>query len=319
MYAFISGRVCTIVYICAIRIFQRQKNLKTQNMSNINQTVQSLVANGDIKRAIQVLIDANVDGAILLSSRFNNAKKKYDMGEIAFADWGLEQNRITNSILELAKMGAPSAPNAPVTVPSATTTSVPSTPAPTAPKTLNVFISYNHGDREAVDKIQAFLVSRGVSVTRDRDNMEAGERISDFIKDGIKESKFVVSVVSERSLQSGWVGTESVAASFASWLTDQCFIPVGLDHKLFDDNFYIEALTTINQKIAQKEANATQVKELGGDSAVITKEIKRLYDLKTNLGNILDRLRESLVIDLSGDAASFDNGMTKVLERIQKG
>jgi TIR domain/Effector-associated domain 11 len=280
--------------------------------------VQQLIAAGRIEDALQTLMNHNVDGAIQLMSQYSALKRSNTLGTISFSDYTRESNRITANAIELMRLNSKSAAirasggaAAGSTQP---TNNVPGTPS----STLKAFISYNHGDSEVVDRIQAYLAARSVEVTRDRDNMEAGERISDFIEDSIRESKFVISVVSERSLQSGWVGKESVAASFAIWLTNQCFIPVRLDNSVFDDAFMLTALRTINDKIKSKEAVAKELKELGGDDSVQQSEIKRLYDLKTNLANIIGRLRDTLVIDLSGDSAAFEAGMDKVLKRIQR-
>ena len=57
-----------------------------------------------------------------------------------------------------------------------------------------------------------------------------------------------------------------------------------------------------------------EIEELGGDPRPIQTRIGRLFDLKTQLGTILDKLGKVNVINLEG--ANFESGMKKVYEAI---
>jgi hypothetical protein len=276
----------------------------------MEQLVQQLIAAGRLEDALEVLVKNNVDGAIQLKGQFATAKREQIRGTMTFSDWGIIQNRITYSALELVK----SATNAIDLTAATSNASASNAPAANGtPKT--VFISYNHGDKDTARRIHDYLKARNYRVILDVEQMEAGGSIVDFIKQSIKNSQYVVSIVSERSLQSGWVGKESVAASFASWLTDQSSVVVSLDNKFTDTGFYITALRSIKEKLTQKEAEIAEIRELDGDPTPVETEKKRLFDLQKNLGDILDRLRETLVVDVSGD--QFEAGMAKVVARLR--
>lgn len=67
--------------------------------------IELYIKKGDIKKAMQLLYEQNSglsqDDIIHLESRFNELKNFYNSGIITLAEYNLEKNRITKSLLEL--------------------------------------------------------------------------------------------------------------------------------------------------------------------------------------------------------------------------
>lgn len=277
----------------------------------MREQIQQLIAEGRTEEALE-LLEKTTQDAVLLKARYNNGKKQYNMGLIDFSEWNRVQNQVNYAALELAGSG-----NSPVL------TAVPSQPdalsssSSTAAKKRKAFISYSHKDSTIARKVSSFLESNTVDVLIDEDDLPAGKSIMEFIQDGIRSSDAVVTIVSAHSLQSGWVGQESVAVMYAVWLADTKFIPVRLDDVAFDIDFQIAAQEGINQKIEELDAKLVKLRQLGGDTRAFDDDRNRLFELKNNLGPIIQRLRNVRTVDISGD--NFDANMPRVLDRILKG
>ncbi len=279
----------------------------------MREQIQQLIAEGRTEEALE-LLEKTTQDAVLLKARYNNGKKQYNMGLIDFSEWNRVQNQVNYAALELAGSGG-----------SPVLTAVPSQPdnassgstGTTAAKQRKAFISYSHKDGTVAQRVSKFLESNTVDVLIDEDDLPAGKSIMEFIQDSIRSSDAVVTIVSAHSLQSGWVGQESVAIMYAVWLADTKFIPVRLDDVAFDIDFQIAAQEGINQKIEELDAKLAKLRQLGGDTRAFDDDRNRLFELKNNLGPIIQRLRNVRTVDISGD--NFDLNMPRVLDRILKG
>lgn len=282
----------------------------------MKEQIQQLISEGRTEDALALLAQQTTD-ALLLQARYNAGKKQYNMGLIDFTEWSRVQAQINFATLEMAesedkksaRSQVPAAPQNPAGG------NQPSAPEPVK-DTKKVFISYNHRDKDMADRVKDFLVQHGIDVSIDREKMEAGQSISDFIKSNIRSNGYILSMVSENSLKSGWVGMESTASLFAEWIADKHFIPVALDDKWSSNEFYIEALRFISDSIKQKEKEKREAAKLRGRTTHIESQIKRLEDLRDNLSQILDKLQNVLTLPISGD--HFDENMKAVLAAIQK-
>lgn len=266
--------------------------------------IRNLIAAGRLEEALDLLAQSNSD-AILLKSRHASGKRQYTMGMVDFSEWQRVQNQVAYAALELAgSANHGSAPTPPV--------NTPNPPAPPAAK--KVFISYSHKDKDVADMVKKVLVENGIEVTIDRENMEAGEFINNFIRDSIRDNNFILSIVSENSLRSGWVGKESTASFFAEWLSDKHFIPVYINPSFFEPKFYIDTLKYIAAKEMELKSTMAEIEQYKGDTRPFNDEYDKLFDLRSNLGLIIQRLKSVLVIDISGEY--FQEGMNKVIARI---
>lgn len=268
--------------------------------------IRNLIAAGRLEEALDLLAQSNQD-AILLKARHANGKRQYTMGLVDFSEWQRVQNQVAYAALELVGSGNHSTSPTP-------SGNNPKTPAPSTAK--KVFISYNHKDKDVADRVKKVLVENGIEVTIDRDNMEAGESINNFIRDSIRDNNFILSIVSENSLRSGWVGKESTASFFAEWLSDKHFIPVYINPSFFEPKFYVDTLKYIAVQEAELKSTMAEIELLKGDTRPFKDDYDKLFDLRNNLGLIIQRLKNVLVTDISGD--QFQDGMNKVIVRINQ-
>lgn len=279
----------------------------------MREQLQQLIAEGRTEEALALLVQHNSD-AVLLQARYNQAKKQQNMGLIDFGEWSRVQAQVNYAALEMAgqvRAGGGS-------VPSSTSTGTPHQPtsAPVAPSAdRRIFISYNHENSDVARRVCTYLEKEGLDVILDQDDMAAGRSIMEFIQDSIKRADAVISIVSSRSLQSGWVGQESVASMYAVWLADKKFIPVSLDSVAFDIDFQITATENLTNKIKEFKSKIKKLEDLGGDARGPRDDLNRMVELKNNFGKIIQRLTSVLMLSISGD--NFEPTMRRVLNAIR--
>jgi hypothetical protein len=150
----------------------------------------------------------------------------------------------------------------------------------------------------------------------DQQDMRAGEEIESFINRAFDNNRFVLSIVSENSLKSGWVSRELNTAVVLNNRTSK-WIPLSLDKSVFDHEFYLRATADIEKEYEKKSAEMIDALQKKISIIHMQEEMARLEKLKANLGNTLAELRRVLIVDISG--TSFDWGMGKVLETMKNG
>ena len=79
-------------------------------------------------------------------------------------------------------------------------------------KTYDVFISHSSEDKAIAEKIAQHLTSKGLQVWYDDWEILVGHDIVDKVYDGIKDSRFLLVLLSEKSVRSNWVQQEINAA-----------------------------------------------------------------------------------------------------------
>jgi hypothetical protein len=276
--------------------------------------IRQLIADGRTDEALVLLakIDKN---AIALLGNYNQGKKQYGLGLIDFKEWGQIQAQTNYAALNML--------DEPVQIPTQTGTGDGNKPAQTGSGGTGdgrvppiIFISYNHGDAVVARKIRDVLEANKMDVIIDEDDNLAGGSIMQFIQESIKGCDVVLSIVSSKSLSSGWVGEESVASIYAMWLADKKFIPVRLDDVAFDIDFQIEAQKNLVGKLKTLEAKIKELRKYGGDPRASEDYRNRLTELKNNLGSILQHLNNVNMPDISGD--NFEPNMKKVVDSIVK-
>lgn len=179
-----------------------------------------------------------------------------------------------------------------------------------------VFISYNHGDREVADRLKAALETAGIQVRIDKAVMEAGGSIQEFIETSIRETDVTVALVSNRSLLSAWVALESIGTFNAENATNaKKFIACYVDDEFLKPEIRLSATRQIDAKIAEIDAMIPEYNSAKIDTNDLNNQKSRLYKLRNNLGDILERLRESLCLDIR--EPQFAASMTKLVSAIE--
>ena len=118
-----------------------------------------------------------------------------------------------------------------------------------------VFMTYWHKDSEIAYKIKDFLTFKGIQVKFDRESLMAGGDILKYSQEQISAADFVLIVVSQYSLISGWISHD---INYARSINAN-IIPVRIDHAVFDDNFIIKANNQIDNQIEDLEGKFERV------------------------------------------------------------
>jgi hypothetical protein len=180
----------------------------------------------------------------------------------------------------------------------------------------NVFISYNHGDREVADKLKRALEKEGIGVRIDHAVMSAGENIQGFIESSIRETDITLSIISNRSLLSAWVALESIHTFYhEKFASDKKFIACYVDDDFFRTDFRLNSTKQIDAKIDEIDRLILKYMAQKIDTNDLNNQKSRLFKLRNNLGDILLRLKESLCVDIRGDR--FDEGVTRIIGSIR--
>ena len=263
----------------------------------MKEKIQELIATGKTEEALELLKNCT-DEALLLMARFSGLKRQYNMGMIDFGDWTRTQNQINYAALELADQCKEDTGN----------TGKP--PVKPEKRSVSAFISYNHKDSSEMERVKGWLESNGVEVTVDVQDMRAGEEIESFIRSAFDKSRFVLSMVSQNSLMSGWVSKEFNTALVLNNRTTR-WIPVSLDRSVFDHEFYFRASADIERKLDDITRRMMEARQNGVSTSPLLAEMNLIENLRANLGNTIAELRKVLIVDIAGP--SFEQGMKKVL------
>lgn len=196
----------------------------------------------------------------------------------------------------------------------------PTTPTdgdPPANHAPTVFISYSRTDLAVAERIGSALESRGIRVRIDSKDMRPAEDIESFIRRVIDETDLVLSLVSERSLLSPWVGMESVHTLYDEALRGgRKLIICYLDESFLDIGFRLAATRQIDARIAEIDALLPAHAQQHIDTSDLNRQKSRLFDLRNNLGRILDRLRNSLCLDVR--EPMWDRNLPRIIAAIEE-
>lgn len=180
----------------------------------------------------------------------------------------------------------------------------------------HVFISYNHDDKNTAIEINRALLNKKIKTILDTKNMTGGDDIGTFIRESIQMSGITLLIVSEKSLLSGWVATETVNTFFLEmYENSKSFIACYLDNSFLDPEFPNKALKIINEKLDVINNYLEERNRLGSDSRDLNDQKTRLFLLKNNLDKIIQRLQNSMCIDVGN--RKFDENFSAIVNAIE--
>ncbi len=243
------------------------------------------------------------DNIILnLAGQWNRLQKDIAARVISPDYANLTQNQIMNSLLEVAKKLPDSS--------ASSSGSSGKSAGNTGGKTPTVFLSYNHKDSAAATKVKDFLRSKNINVTIDSEAMRSGEDIADFINKCIRESDVTLSLVSNNSLLSAWVGMETVNTLVGEHIAGKKFLAVVIDGAFYKRDFVDTSFTAIEERMA--ELKGLMLARLEKDRGIedLQSERTRNKNLLNSLPEIVANLRARLNVDISDE--NFEKGMAKV-------
>lgn len=162
-----------------------------------------------------------------------------------------------------------------------------------------VFISYNHADKAVADKIKTMLEKENIPVTIDSEAMLAGEDIKTFIEKCVLKNRTTLSIVSNKSLLSGWVGMETINTFFLQKFSkNKQFISCYLDTDFFDHGFTANAVESFDLQLKDVNLQIEKHNQLGINTRDLNDVKSRLLSLRNNLDEIIRQLRNSLSVDI---------------------
>ena len=274
-----------------------------------------LIAENKMDRALQNLKEgiANYpdqqNQLLTLSAKFNELRKKENMGLLDDGESFKFQSQLSMAVLELIN-DIQAAGNS--TIGTVTTT-------PSITNNLSavkkVFISYNHHDTVVANKLRNKLADENIDVVIDSEKMEAGEDIKEFIEKCVRETGTTISLISKNSLLSAWVAMESINTFYheKSDLTKK-FIACYITDDFFKRNFTDDALDHIEAEIKEIQTLISARMEKNRNIRDLQNELTRMTELRNNMDEIIRRLRESLCIDIGEE--NLDNNFGKILQAI---
>jgi TIR domain-containing protein/effector-associated domain 11 (EAD11)-containing protein len=275
-----------------------------------------LIADNKMDRALQNLKDniANYpdqqNQVTTLSAKFNELRKKENMGLLDESESFRFQSQLSMAVLELIN-DLEAIDNSLV----ATTANEMQQPANANSPGKKVFISYNHHDIDVANKLRDKLIAENITVFIDSEKMQAGEDIKEFIEKCVRETGTTISLVSTNSLLSAWVAMESIN-TFYHEKTDvkKKFIACYITDDFFKRNFTDNALDQVELEI--KEIQNLITARMGKNRSIrdLQNELTRLTELRNNMDEIIRRLRERLCIDIKNE--NLDNNFQKILQAI---
>ena len=306
---------------------------KKMALVSLKEHLQGLIENAQIEDALKTFLEWSkqndekdlINNLILLNSRFYSLQKNINIGLIDDTRADMGRNQIVhalNSYIDeipknarieiVVKIFIPIVENEKRTYTSSTAKN--ETNKEDVINQQSVFISYNHKDVQLAEKIKHHLLNEKIKVVIDSDNLGAGEDIKGFIEDNVRKNSVVLSVVSTNSLMSSWVAMESVNTLYAQKVSDKKFIAACIDSSFFKRSFVDDALNKIEDEIQDIKETITKRLEKGRNITDLQNELARFMNLQHNLPNIVQRLKESLSVDVSGD--NFEKGMRKIIASI---
>jgi len=180
----------------------------------------------------------------------------------------------------------------------------------------SVFISYSHADEAFALQIKTGLRERGIAVRIDTDDLQPGEDIQSFILRSVRDSGATLCIISRKSLLSTWVAMETVNTfALQKWTQQKRFIVAYLDDEFFQPSFRLDATAEIDAKIREIDVLIPRYMQQKLNPEDLHQEKSRLFDLRNNLGNILQRLKGSLCLDLR--QPHFDNSIERIVAALK--
>jgi len=273
---------------------------KNKTKEAINQLIEITKKDNDLKSRIT-----------MLSGQFNRVKSDENMQIITYQQAIQQYAIINNSLLGIlteideSQLPLPNIPNP-----------INNDRQNVATEKPNVFISYNHNDKEIANNLRDKLRLEGIDVTIDSEAMLVGQDIKLFIEDCIKKTNVTLSLISRKSLMSAWVAMETINTHYHQQTSNKKFIPCYIEDVFFDNRFRLEATKEIRLKIKEITDLIKEYIEMNMDPVDLNGELNRLHKLDNNLGEILNSLRSKLCIDIQGD--NINKNFSKIIEAIKK-
>jgi hypothetical protein len=183
----------------------------------------------------------------------------------------------------------------------------------------SIFISYNRKDKDFAFKLHDKLKVANYDVRIDEFALEINDYLSGRLRELVRNSDYVISIVSRNSLLSEWVGLETIEVLFKNRFKDSKvkFISAVIDDKVFTNEIGLELILEIEEKNNKLLDLIMQVGKRLLKTELYDLNRSRLIDLAQNLDSILNRIREYLSVNFC-EEANFDIKVQQLIKYIEE-
>jgi hypothetical protein len=163
-----------------------------------------------------------------------------------------------------------------------------------------VFLSYAHAEKEIALAFSEALKGRGLGVLLDATHLQPGQSVEEFARQCVKDADATVCLVSALSLSSEWVVFEAVSTLHKERSNQTArLIACATDQSFFNSDFRLTVTKSINDELKQIDAHLAEYLAQQLDMTDLSATRSRLLAMRTGLGEVLERLRESLTLTLN--------------------
>ncbi|XOB63506.1 toll/interleukin-1 receptor domain-containing protein [Campylobacterota bacterium DY0563] len=183
-------------------------------------------------------------------------------------------------------------------------------------KKYDVFISYNWNDEKLVDLIGRELKRNNIEFFRDNTNLKLYDKLDTTLKDNIRDSTYLVAIISQKYLESYWCLFEAIEAISSEDL-ELKFLPIMVKYSesdvMFNENFIFESIENLTNEIESLENKIIKYKAFE-----LSSKLDKLNFVKSNLPKIYERTQQRIypIFELYNNE-KFINNLTDFFKHIK--
>lgn len=157
---------------------------------------------------------------------------------------------------------------------------------------FDVFISYNWHDKKLVDLIGKELKRNDIKFFRDNTNLKLYDKLDTTLKENIRNSKYLVAIISQKYLESYWCLFEAIEAISGENL-DMKFLPIMVKYSendvTFNEEFIFQSIENLTNEIETLENKIIKHKAFD-----LSPKLDKLNFVKCNLPKIYTRTQQRI-------------------------
>jgi len=185
------------------------------------------------------------------------------------------------------------------------------------PSFKSVFISYSHQDSTIALKIKEKLENENIKITMDVNKLYPGMNFKRFIIDSIKKTEVTILIVSENSLESPWVGYETIKTINREEFTeDKKFVGCFIDKDFLSENVLLKKTEKIKKKIKKIRKIILKHEKKNIEAKYLYDRLSGLHFLQRHLPEIINKLNKSYCINIS--ESCFNENIKKLINFLKK-
>jgi hypothetical protein len=180
------------------------------------------------------------------------------------------------------------------------------TGATIAQKAPVAFLSYAHADSEIAFAFREALSACGLEVIIDTKNLALGEDLVNFARSSVRRADATICVISTASLSSAWVIFEAVSALQSEHVDpSRRLIACAIDQDFLQPEFRLTLTTALDEKLLRLDELLLRYVEQRLATIDISAERDRLIQMRSDLGDVLARLKNSLTLTLTREGLTW--------------